>query len=83
MYQRFDVAVVSPVCNFIKNETLTQVFSCEFCELFQPETLLKTRLQHRCFPVSFEKLLSTTLEKRETRVKRFLAKFETFLQPLH
>ena len=21
-------------CNFIKKETLTQVFSCEFCEIF-------------------------------------------------
>ena len=22
-------------CNFIKEETLTQVFSCEFCEIFK------------------------------------------------
>ena len=41
-------------CNFIKKETLTQVFSCEFCKIFkntfQPTTtLLKRRLQHRCF----------------------------------
>ena len=23
------------VCNFIKKETLTQVFSCEFCEIYK------------------------------------------------
>ena len=26
---------VAGTCSFIKNETLAQVFSCEFCEIFK------------------------------------------------
>ena len=29
------VKYVYRACNFIKKETLTQVFSCEFCEIFK------------------------------------------------
>ena len=29
------------VCNFIKKETLVQVFSCEFCEIFKNTFFLK------------------------------------------
>ena len=31
MYQELDVDIVPPVCNFIKNETLAYMLSCEFC----------------------------------------------------
>ena len=33
VYQQFDVDIVSPVCNFIKNENPAQMsmFSCELC----------------------------------------------------
>ena len=41
-------------CNFIKNETLTQVFSCEFCEVFKntffhraPPAASVYEMQHR------------------------------------
>ena len=30
VYQRFDFDTMYPACNFIKNETLALVFSCEF-----------------------------------------------------
>ena len=29
-------------CNFIKKETLAQVFSCEFCEIFKKAFFCKT-----------------------------------------
>ena len=56
--QAFDVDVVPPTCNFMGNETLARVFSCEFSKFLQPITLLKTRLRHSCFLVSFEKIFS-------------------------
>ena len=33
VYQRFDVNLLPPVCNFIKNEILAQVFFCKFGQL--------------------------------------------------
>ena len=30
VYQRFDVDFVAPASRFIKNETMTKVFYCEF-----------------------------------------------------
>ena len=62
VYQRFDVDV-PPAYNFIKNETPTHVFPYEFWEFFNLGTLIKRRLQHRCFVGSadFEKFLSLQL----------------------
>ena len=34
--------------NFIKNKTQACVLSHEFWEVFQPKTVLKTRVGHRC-----------------------------------
>ena len=34
--QRFDVDVLSPACNFMKNEILVHVVSYKFCDFFQP-----------------------------------------------
>ena len=31
----FSVKLLAEACNFIKKETLAQVFSCEFCEIFK------------------------------------------------
>ena len=31
----FLIKLQASVCNFIKKETLAQVFSCEFCEVFK------------------------------------------------
>ena len=44
LYRQFDVDLVPPVSNFTKKKTLGHVVSCEFCNLFQFVTLLKTRL---------------------------------------
>ena len=57
VYLEFDVDIVPLACIFIKSKNPVQVFSSKFCEFFQPITLLKMRLQHRCFSVSFSKLL--------------------------
>ena len=35
--------VADQACNFIKIETLAQVFSCEFCEIFKNNFFYKTR----------------------------------------
>ena len=55
VYQQFNIDIVLPVSKFIKNKTPAQVFSGKFCEFLQPVTLLKTRLQQRCFPEHFVK----------------------------
>ena len=55
-YQQFDVDIVPQACNFIKSETPAQVFSRKVLEYFQLVTLLKTRIQHRCFLVNFAKI---------------------------
>ena len=34
----------SQACNFIKKETMAQVFSCEFCEIFE-STIFKEHLR--------------------------------------
>ena len=34
----------SEACNFIKKETLAQVFSCEFCEIYQNTFYYRTPL---------------------------------------
>ena len=44
---------------FMKNKTPAQMFYCKFWEMFQPTTLLRIRLWHRRFPVSFTKFLRT------------------------
>ena len=31
VYQYFDVDIVPPACNFIKDKTPAQLFSCELC----------------------------------------------------
>ena len=48
-------------CFFIKNKTLTELFSCEFCEFSQLVILLKARLQRRCFFVKFQKFFNLQL----------------------
>ena len=55
VYQQFGDDVVPSACNFIKNTSLAQLFTCEFWDIFQQATLIKTRLQHRNFLVKFDK----------------------------
>ena len=62
------------VCNFIKKETLTQVYSCELC--LMSATLLKKRHQRRCFPVNFAKFLRTSFFKEHLR--RLLLNYKDF-----
>ena len=49
VYQQVDVCIVCPTRNFIKNETVTQEFPCEFWKFFQPVHLSKTRFQQISF----------------------------------
>ena len=39
----FLIKLQSQACNFIKKETLAQVFSCEFCEISKNTFFYKTR----------------------------------------
>ena len=52
LYQLFAVDIVSLACNGVKNDTPTQVLSCEYWD-FLSVTLFKTQLQRRCFLVIF------------------------------
>ena len=81
-YQWFDVDAVPPSYNFIKNYTPAKMFTFEFCGFYEAAALLKkkiwqrcllhgtffkSRLQHRCFLMNFEKFFSLQLyEKRES-----------------
>ena len=42
----FLIKLQGSACNFIKKDTLTQVFSCEFCEIF------KNTFSYRTSPVA-------------------------------
>ena len=48
-------------CSSIKKVTPAQVFSFEFGEIFQSANLLKKKLFHRCFLVTFERCFSLEL----------------------
>ena len=37
-------SLLPKACNFIKKETLAQVFSCEFCQISKNNFLLRTPL---------------------------------------
>ena len=64
-------------CNFIKIETLAQVFSCEILEFSKSTfsyrlppvaasaaiTLLKKRFPQKCFSVNFEKFVRTSFDR--------------------
>ena len=39
----FVIKLQAESCNFIKRETLTQVFSCEYCEIFKNTFVYRTR----------------------------------------
>ena len=57
VYQQVDVCIVCPTRNFIKNETVTQEFPCEFWKFFQPVHLSKTRFQQIWAQVFFLRVL--------------------------
>ena len=54
----FLIKLLSEVCKFIKNETLTQVFSCEFWEIFKNSFLYRTPpvAAFRKLPIFIKKL---------------------------
>ena len=56
VYQQFDVDIVPPAWNFIKNETPAQVFPCESFGVFDSAALLNTRLSKNCFPPNSREL---------------------------
>ena len=67
---------IYPTRNFIKDETPAQVFCCGFCEFLQPVTLLKTRLQRRCFLANFANIFSAcNFNKNETTAQVFYCEF--------
>ena len=61
--KQFDVDIVRPACNFIKNKT-PKALSCKYYNLFQPVTLSKTRPWNRCFLVKFGKFFSLLLSQK-------------------
>ena len=78
VHQAFDVDVVPPACNFIGNEALAHVFSCEFLEFLHPVTLLKTRPCHSYFLVILRNISVSNFLKAETPPQVFLPSFEKF-----
>ena len=55
-------------CNFIEKETPTQVFSCEFCEIF------KNSISYRTSPVAVSAVLITEINTSPQRLltKKFM-----------
>ena len=52
--RRFGVFIVNyETCNFIKKETLAQVFSCEFCEISKDTFFHRTALVAASEPTIF------------------------------
>ena len=63
-------ARVSFYCNFIKKETMAQVFSCEFCKIF------KNTFFYRTPPVAAS---NETSSRDSEKVNLFYLKFKTFM----
>ena len=79
VHKQLDVNNMLLACKFIRNETPGQVFSCKFSELSQLVTLLKRRLQRRCFNVNVENFLSLQLYlKRVSGISVFLRILRNF-----
>ena len=60
-------AATGGACNFIKKDTLAQVFSCEFCEIFKNTFLHRTPLMvasdyfYVLTTISLQKVLSHSI----------------------
>ena len=68
--------VAGQACKFIKRETLTQVFFCEFCEIF------KNTYFHKAFPVAASERCSKKFhESMEHMIRRLFFNKITSLQP--
>ena len=65
----FKISQNSQACNFIKNKTLAQVFSCEFCEISKKTFLYTTALVAACV-VSKELLLLRKNAKAKKRPRK-------------
>ena len=50
-------------CNFIKKQTLAQVFSCEFCEIFENTYFYRTPLVAASVSMTFERNVKQCYEK--------------------
>ena len=59
----FLIKLHAEACNFVKRETLAQVFSCEFCEIFEntvfTEHLRETASDKTFVPIKFSSLKFT------------------------
>ena len=75
----FLLKLQTEACNFIKTETLVQVFSCEFCEIF------KNTFLYRIPPVAFSlnKYQKTTVKNKiNCYLKNYVASLFTFFEKL-
>ena len=54
----FLIKLQASACNFVKRDTLAQVFFSEFCKI-SACNFIKKRPWHRCFPVNFAIFLRT------------------------
>ena len=60
----------SQSCNFIKKETLAQVFSCEFCEISKNTFFTERLWTTASVNLSYMKLTINTFLMHEEHVKR-------------
>ena len=61
VYRQFNVDVVPPAFNFIKNESRHRCLLMNFEKKIRTVTLLKTTLWHSCFSLSFADFLRTSI----------------------
>ena len=75
----FLIKLQAEACNFIKNETLTQVFSCEFCKIFKntffTEHLLTTAFCKKLCKLLFFLTKYSKLNKRPVPDRNFATCF--------
>ena len=82
VYQQFLVDLVPAVCNFVINEIWHMCFIESFANFFQFVTLLKTRLQHRCFLRVSRNFPDFKLKTLKTRPRHILKILKIFLEQL-
>ena len=68
-HQEVSVKKVFLECNFIKKETLAQVFSCEFCEIS------KNIFSHRTPPVAASVITRSVLKKLNVHNNNLYVRF--------
>ena len=73
---------IKKACNFIKNETLTQVFSCEFWEVLKNIPLFKKHLWWLLLRLENTGLKTMIKTLEQVHAEAYLARYQTSMKEI-